>query len=360
VLNALTGNPTSNNVPYTVAGSQHNGGGWFNNGNFPAQVLGRPATWREPGFQFIDSAYLGIGGSLFAMRFADSLGDQWDDDAHWKPDILFDPSDLTFAAPAVNPGGSPITINKVAAVFDGGTNTLVAVGNLPISNPPTIYNRPKLAAELDISSSVPDLYVGTGDVVNPDAPAAEFTSGNYFYAVHDFNDQNYHTNHHGNCHGNHGTQQHGNCLGSNPDGLPLWVVKFPGNEQVVSEPAILSNCIVVATYTPAATSGSGNSSCASAGDTTLYGFHPITGALVNCLFNTLTQSDGGTLPDGGAGSSTTGSATSVIKYKGAGIPSDLVVAGDHVYLQTSNAPPFPVPTSQPPQPGTVRSYRRLK
>jgi hypothetical protein len=364
VLNALTGQPLDPSLPFTQVGSVHQAGNWQNNGNFPAAVLARPATWREPGFSYIDSAYMGIGSQLFAMRFADSLGVQWDDFRHWRPDMLWDPTDAVFAKAATPypDGGTTVVINSVSAVFDGGVNTLNQVGTLPLSAnaAPDILNRPKLGGVLDPTSQVPDLYVGTGDIVNPSAPAAQFSNGNYFYAIHDFNNQNYHLNHHGNCHGNHGN--HNSCVATDPDGLPLWVVKFPGQEQVVSEPVFLSSCIVVATYTPPTNAGAGNALCSAAGDTTLYGFHPLTGALVDCLLITsATAGDGGISADGGSTASTNTTATSVVKCAGCGIPSDLMAVGDNVYFQSSNQPGVQLQKGKPtPEPSVVRSYRRLK
>ncbi len=366
VLNALSGRPIDNSLPFTQVGSLHQAGSWLQGGDFPAAVLARPATWREPGFSYIDSAYLGIGPQLFAMRFADSLGVQWDDFHHWRPDMLWDPTDPVFAKPALPPadGGTTVAINSVniASIYDGGVNTLVQVGTLPLpaNAAPTILNRPKLGGVLDPTSSVPDLYVGTGDIVNPSAPSAEFSNGNYFYAIHDFNNQNYHLNAHGNCHGKHG--QHGNCVAVDPDGLPLWVVKFPGQEQVVSEPVFLSSCIVVATYTPPQNAGAGNALCTAAGDATLYGFHPLTGALVNCLLQTsATAGDGGVSADGGSTATTNTTATSVVKCSGCGIISDLSNIGDNVYFQTSNQSGVQLQRGKPtPLPSIVRSYRRLK
>jgi hypothetical protein len=288
-------------------------------------ILARPAIWRRPGQAYMDSVYVGAGSSLYTMRFAKKIssgGAQWNDKDKWKPDEFFDPTsvrnDRTLSSDDVpvrqvveTPGSPP-------------TYSLTTVKNLPLTpaEAPPILNRPKLAAFRVPSGAVPDLYVGTGDVRSPESPAAEFSNGNYFYAVHDKNEQ---------------------PKGHKNDGVPLWVVKFPGKEQVVSEPAIISGCIVVATYTPPIVS----SGCGQSGDTTLYGFDPLTGDLKACLIYP-------------AGTPWAGTSTPVVKMPGVGIPSDLVVVNDNVYMATSAGGVQRAPVRQTPRAGSVRSYRRIK
>lgn len=321
------------------------GPSWPN--NIARDVLGRPATWRRPNQAFMDSAYIGAGESLYALRFTNAVdadgggGVQSNNSNAWRPDEFFDPTSWRNAsnanAPALDGGGGPIPVNMVALVDagtilpDGGippTYGLAFVKSLPLtsSEAPPIYNRPKLYAAVSPSGSVPDLYVGTGDVANPDNPSLEFRNGNYFYAIHDDNRQ---------------------PNGPHNDGEPLWVVKFPNKEQVVSEPAFLNDCVVVATFTPLSVSGA----CGGAGDTTLYGFDPLTGALRNCL----------KYP---AGSPWGGQNTPVVQLTGVGIPSDLVVVNDHLYLSTGGGATGSglrqVDVSQSPPAGAVRSFRRIR
>lgn len=288
-------------------------------------ILARPATWRRPAQAYMDSAYVGAGQSLYTMRFAKPIssgGGQWDNKDKWKPDEFFDP---TTTRNDKNSSNNDMPVRQVVETPGSPpTYSYTTVKNLPLTSweAPSILNRPKMAALLVTSGAVPDLYVGTGDVRSPESPAAEFSNGNYFYAVHDKNEQPH---------------------GSKNDGVPMWVVKFPDKEQVVSEPAIISGCIVVATYTPPSIA----SGCGQSGDTILYGFHPLTGELTPCL----------TYP---AGTPWAGNSTSVVKMTGVGIPSDLVVVNDNVYMSTSEGGLQRAPVRQVPRAGNVRSYRRIK
>ncbi|MDX2013610.1 MAG: PilC/PilY family type IV pilus protein [Myxococcaceae bacterium] len=307
-------------------------------------IVARPAIHRRPGtnFAFMSSAFVPAGPTLYALRFAKPNGDLEDEGGKWKPDELFDPTSNRnddYATCASPPCGlvqvkrvTQLTAgNPVAVPPEPPTYGLVVEQDLPLASAPPILNRPRLAPVLVQNGSTIDLFVGTGDARTPADPATEFRNGNYFYAVHDFNLQ---------------------PKGSKNDGRALWVVKFPklGTapapeqfEQVVSEPAIISGCVVVATYTTPASSAS----CNLDGDTTLYGFRPIDGELQPCLTFT-------------APSPYAGSNTPVIKMPGAGIPSDLVVINDNVYLSTSKDGLTRAPVRVPPRPGAVRSYRRIK
>ncbi|MBM4778475.1 MAG: hypothetical protein GQE15_12305 [Archangiaceae bacterium] len=312
-------------------------------------VLARPAIHRRPGsnFSFISSAYVMAGESMFAMRFAKADGSMEDDKNKWKPDELFDPTSTRNVSKATcpsppcsevevrqvvetapgNPAALPTPIPPTYALQPATVDTAMG-GKLPLVKAPPIFNRPRIASLLVQSGAYADLLVGTGDVRDPLNPGAEFET-NYFYAVHDFNQQPH---------------------GSNNDGRALWINQFPRigmvgtrYEQVVSEPAVLSGCIVVATFTPPVT----GASCSMEGDTTLYGFSPLTGDLQPCLTYI-------------SPSPYAGQATSVIKMPGVGIPSDLVVINDNVYLSTSRDGLTRAPVRVPPKPGAVRSYRRIK
>ena len=311
------------------------------------EVVARPATHRRPGanFTYLSSAYVAAGETLFAMRFANPSGVQKADDSKWKPDEMFDPSSTrntdaaTCATPPCaavqvrsvfeqtpgNPLAMPTPIPPVYALQNATTGT--TAGKLPLVGPPPIYNRPRVAALLVPSGAQADLLVGTGDVRDPNQPNLGYFRTNYFYAIHDFNQQ---------------------LSGPNNDGRALWVNQFPEvsvnrPEQVVSEPAVITGCVVVATYTlPLAGAG-----CNREGDTTLYGFDPLTGDLKKCLVYS-------------APSPYAGQTTSVLKMNGVGIPSDLVVINDNIYLSTSRDGLMKAPVNVPPRPGAVRSYRRIK
>lgn len=289
----------------------------------PADVVARPAVWQRPNSTYMDSGYIGMGSGLYTSRFAKGLaagGNQHDDHERWRPEVFFEPTSVRNKS---RPDGSPTPVNEVTLVPGSPpTYALSQVDTLPLSSAPTVQNRPKLGAMMLSSGAVPDLYVGTGDTLSPETPGTEFSHGNYFYAVHDQNQQAHDTKN---------------------DGVPMWVVRFPGKEQVVSEPAIISGCIVVATYTPPSVS----TGCGQSGDTTLYGFHPTTGALTNCLV----------YPES---STWAGTSTSVVKLEGVGIPSDLIVVNDNVYMSTSEGGLQRAPVRQLPRAGSVRSYRRLK
>ncbi len=335
VLNALTGNELSHFTKYTEGGTEY---------DILDQVVARPAVHRRPGanFAFINSAYVGAGQGLFAMRLAKADGSLQDDKSKWKPDLLFNPNpSSTDNARAATCSTSPCDVVKIRKVVETAAGNPTAtppvpptyalqddVDLFPGTTKPPIWNRPRLAPILTESNVETDLFVGTGDVRDPGSPGLAFKDGNYFYALHDFNKQ---------------------LGGATLDGKALWVVKFPKKtspdryEQVVSEPALITGCIVVATYT---TPIVGNS-CNQEGDTILYGFNPRTGALQNCLTYL-------------APSPYAGQSTSVIKMAGVGIPSDLVVINDNVYLATSKKGLERAPVRVPPRPGAVRSYRRIK
>ncbi|MCU0696322.1 MAG: PilC/PilY family type IV pilus protein [Myxococcaceae bacterium] len=335
VLNALTGQQIREFSKFDRGPSEF---------DLDVGILARPAVHRRPGsnFAFMSSAFVPAGPTLYAMRFARPNGDVEPDDGKWKPDELFDPTSTRnddYATCASPPCGK-VKVKRVTQLTAGNptatppeppTYGLVDEQDLPLASAPPIFNRPRLAPVLVQNGSTIDLFVGTGDSRTPADPATEFRNGNYFYAVHDFNQQ---------------------PKGARNDGKALWVVKFPkiGTspapeqfEQVVSEPAIISGCVVVATYTTPASSAS----CNLDGDTTLYGFRPIDGELQPCLTFT-------------SPSPYAGQNTPVIKMPGAGIPSDLIVINDNVYLSTSKDGLTRAPVRVPPRPGAVRSYRRIK
>lgn len=300
--------------------------------DFPGDILGRPALFRRPTTPYMTSVFVPASASLYAMRFATPSGAQHNNKNKWKPDELFDPTSTRNTSNANDP--STITKVRKVVVTVPATPTTVAeygltdVQDLPLTpaQAPSIYNRPKVATVFVPGGTEPDLFVGTGDVVDPANPSPEFQNGNYFYAVHDFNQQ---------------------LHSAVNDGKALWVVQFPGKEQVVSEPAIIRGCVIVATYTPPAVSAA----CSVEGDTTLYGFNPVTGALTNCLVSD---------PITVAGVTNPGVPTPVVKLSGVGIPSDLVTVNETLFLQTSVGGLQRAPVSPARLGGGVRSYRRLK
>ncbi|MDP1917036.1 MAG: PilC/PilY family type IV pilus protein [Myxococcales bacterium] len=312
------------------------------------EVVARPAIHRRPGanFTYLSSAFVSAGETLFALRFADTAGVQKADDGKWKPDEVFDPTSARNTDRATC-GTPPCSVVQVRSVFEQTPGDPLAMptpippvyalqnasvgtspgGVLPLLNAPPIFNRPRIAPLLVPSGAQADLLVGTGDVRDPNQPNLALFRTNYFYAIHDFNQQ---------------------LSGPNNDGRALWINQFPEvgvnrPEQVVSEPAVITGCVVVATYTlPLAGAG-----CNREGDTTLYGFDPLSGDLKKCLVYS-------------APSPYAGQTTSVLKMPGVGIPSDLVVINDNIYLSTSRDGLMKAPVSVPPRPGAVRSYRRIK
>jgi hypothetical protein len=333
----VNGNPVlyANMGVYQVGGTQ--------NIAFVDSIISRPATYRRPGSPYMDTGYISAGRTIYATRFAQPSGTQWDSVASWQPDEFFDPAGLRNEKQATNAAVNT-TVNRVVRTYAGNPSNpndppvyqLFADGALPlpVSSAPPILNRAKLGNNL-VASGKPDLYVGTGNTDSPNIPGPIFGDANYFYALHDFNEQ---------------------LHGATNDGRALWVAKFCNGtaglgavgctgtkEQVVSEPALISSCVIVATYTPSAAA-----SCGATGDTTLYGFDAVTGALTRCLVYP-------------PGSPWQGTDTSVLRLTGVGIPSDLVVINDSLYFSASNTPGVSqVGIRQKPRSGAVRSYRRLK
>ncbi len=344
IVNALTGNLIKKFNTFTRGGAS---------GIALGEVIGRPATHRRTGanFTYLSSAYVASGPSLYALRFADAAGAPKSNvqnntsGGDWNPDELFDPTSARNSE--IGCGTSPCGTLQVRKVFlqtAGNLSTTpptppvyalepASVGTqtggfLPLITAPPIYNRPRVASLLVPSGIQSDLLVGTGDARDPNQPELANFRTNYFYAIHDFN------------------KQEG---GSTNDGRAMWINQFPEvspdrPEQVVSEPAVITGCVIVATYTvPLTTAG-----CNRQGDTTLYGFDPLTGNLKNCLVYE------------GPGNPYAGQRTSVLKMGGVGIPSDLVVINDNVYLSTSGNGLMKAPVRVPQRPGAVRSYRRVK
>ncbi|MBE2253921.1 MAG: hypothetical protein IAE78_30610 [Myxococcus sp.] len=337
VVDALRRNVGSDNNPVMVANLwQYQRGGIANN-NLSDTFVARPASYRRAGSPYMDSGYIAGGKTLYAIRFAQPDGTQWNNRSYWQPDEFFDPTSTRNDKQATNAGVNT-PINRVVKTYAGNiadpndppTYALSPDGALPLAVAPPILNRAKLSNSL-VATGKPDLFVGTGNSDTPNSPGVDFKDANYFYAVHDFNDQSH---------------------GALNDGRALWVAKFCNGEgvtctdtkeQIVSEPAVISSCVIVPTYTPFA-----GSSCGGTGSARLYGFNAITGALTSCLV----------FPPG---SPWAGQATSVVELGAVGIPSDLVVINDNLYFTTSNTPGVnQVPVKQNPTPGAVRSYRRLK
>jgi hypothetical protein len=307
------------------------------NQNLPDEVIARPATYRRPGNPYIDTGFFAAGAKLYATRFGRPDGTQWGNVSSWQPDEFFDPTSSRNDKAATSPTTNTV-VNRVSMIYAGNAADpndppryeLQADGALPLASAPPLYNRPKMANVLVPAGGKPDLYVGTGDSDRPTQPAGAFVNENYFYAIHDFNDQT------------HGTVN---------DGRALWVAKFcngalaidscaGAKEMVVSEPAIISSCIVVPTFRP-------DANCSEGGKVRLYGFNLTTGALTPCLVHP-------------PGSPWAGTATPVVEITG-GVPSDLVVINDNLYFTMSGASGMnQVGVRQNPTPGAVRSFRRIK
>ncbi|MDP3232066.1 MAG: PilC/PilY family type IV pilus protein [Myxococcales bacterium] len=347
VVDALRRDEGVSNQPIVHADMWQYQVGATPNNNFSESIVARPASYRRPGSPYMDTGYVAAGNTLYASRFAQPNGTQWNTRAQWEPDTLFDPTSVRNDKQATSPAINTV-VNRVVQYHPGNPADpldpplyrLDADGTLPLSSAPPILNRPRVGNVL-IASGKPDLFVGTGNIDTPNAPGPAFADANYFYAIHDFNDQ-FHAG--------------GVGGGGQNDGRALWVSKFCNGqagvgsvdctntrEQVVSEPALISSCIIVATYTP-----SSASSCGSTGDTTLYGFNALTGALTSCLIYP-------------PGSPWQGTTTPAIRLNGVGIPSDLVVINDNLYFTASNSPGInQVGVRHTPRPGAIRSYRRLK
>ena len=82
------------------------------------------------------------------------------------------------------------------------------------------------------------------------------------------------------------------------------------------------------------------------GDTTLYCFDPLSGALANCLIY--------------MSGPYAGRNTAVVHMGSVGIPSDLLVVNNNMYFATSTGGLTRQTIRQTPPAGDVRSYRRLR
>mgnify|MGYP001187258696 CR=1 FL=1 len=304
---------------------------------------GRPAMFRRPANPYLDTVVIGgKTGSLYEMRFANTSAAQQDNDSFWTPSRFFDPEDpndapstLGVATPIQTivrtpawdapPGMTPPSYTLSNANAACGTPSICPVATvttlpLPGGTAPPIYNRPKVGTVVDGSGNLGDYYVGTGDVENPGTPA---WNTNYIYALHDKNEQL-------------SSGQH--------DGVPLWVVRLPHrNEQIVSEPVLVSGALVVATYIPPTAS----SSCALAGDTVLYSFDPKGGTLVPTLITPANQPGAGT-------------KTAVVKLDNFGIPSDLVAYKGNIAVNGSQGGITTLGFQPPTKGGDIRSFRRIR
>jgi hypothetical protein len=290
------------------------------------QLPARPATFRRPAAAFMDSATAGgIDGVLYVARFADANGNQYGNASSWTPGPFFDPTNasdknnvLGVATPIMTVVTLPTTPPTYALVP-------VTTGDLTLpltTGAPPLYNQPKVAALYDGTGNTGDYFIGTGDALNPSTPSVHT---NYFYAIHDRDQQ-----------------------GGSDDGQPLWVVRFPNyDEQVVSTPAIISGAVIVATYVPPG----GGAQCSLNGDTYLYAFDPVSGALTPAL---VTSQPNPNNPNGPP------QTTSVMKLTNVGIPSDLLVVGDTLYMSTSNGGIMSTPVKPKPTGGDIRSFRRLR
>jgi hypothetical protein len=305
-------------------------------------VQTRPAVYRTPNSEYLFSAYLPeTNGVMYAMRFAQAnfngagLPVPETDMNNWEPLEFWTPYDTirghksikntvgAFTRVAEDTSTVPPTYTQVQPSTTTGFDSNYASDSLPFSQSSKqwkpLTNRPKTVAVLDPQARLPDLFFGTGTTY-PDTNDA-VAKFNFFMGLHDSNTR---------------------ITNENP-GLFMWGSYFIGaTEQVVSEPALISGCIIVATFTPAVT----NTSCNAQGDTTLYGFNPADGTLQSCLSYTA-----------GAGA---GVKTPVLKMPGVGIPSDLLVVGDTLFFATSNGGLQTEKVVVSPATSGVRSFRRLR
>jgi hypothetical protein len=303
--------------------------------------IARPAIHRPPNEAHLFATYVpAVGGNMYAVRFMNSDLSLRTDPDDWMPQVLWDPSSDRNNRDV---NGNRAVITQVAVDPDAGTNPpgwkLIDPSSVttfpysdsqfpfPVNQVRPLLNRPKVVPVLDSAGKLPDLFFGTGNTLNPQAPgsdpSAKLANWNYFVAVHDTS----------------------NRTESQNAGRLMWAHYFlDSNEQVVSEPAVISGGVIVATYLPALTNS--DAGCDTNGETTLYCFDPQDGHLTNCLVY--------------MSGSYAGRNTSVLHLGQVGIPSDLLVVNNNLYFATSVGGLMQQSIQQTPPAGDVRSYRRLR
>jgi len=197
------------------------------------------------------------GASVDRVFFNDTEGKIWrmkttsPNIVNWSPGTtpFFDPVSTTVVCQTNGFG-------VVAPILDATTGNPLTAGTttLPLSRPrPTIYNRPALG--LDSAGNL-IVYVGTGDTNNPNNTGTY----DYFYAVTDLDT--------------------GSC------GVPLFVLGFPQNEKVLSDPAFLDNNVLITTYAPPVV---GPAACNDAGKGYLYSFDAFSGVPTKTILDPITN-----------------------------------------------------------------------
>lgn len=330
VLNAATGQSVAGASPPTSSGASSANGippfVTYSTGGtssaIPGDVQSAIGQYRQPNNPYLYAAYVPVStGELLIMRFTNANGEPRATSADWEPSLFWSPTaQQTIYASATAAGNSTAAITRVT-VTDAGSAT-----NLPtyeLAKPSTtvtsasdttdfrdfgadafpmnvqttkfgmktLLNRPTISAIIDGSGKLPDLFVGTGDLEATSAANRNYKF-NYFVAIHDTG-----------------------ANSTDASGAYMWGHYFiDSTEQVVSQPLITPQCIIVATYLPPVPVA-GLANCAPMGSTRLYGFDVVTGALVDCL------------QYAGVLTGLNGKSTSVLTLSGSGPPSNVVSIG---------------------------------
>jgi hypothetical protein len=209
-------------------------------------VAARPTLYRPGDGAMVDRVFFNdTEGKIWRMKTTTPTI------ANWSPGTtpFFDP---VSASPVCEING----LGAVTPILDAISGNPLTTGTttLPLARPrPTIYNRPAIG--LDPSGNV-IIYVGTGDTNNPNNTG----TNDYFYAITDLDN--------------------GSC------GRPLFVLGFPQNEKVLSDPAFLQNNVIITTYVPPLT---GPAACNDAGKGYIYSFDALTGVPTATLLDPITN-----------------------------------------------------------------------
>jgi len=197
------------------------------------------------------------GSSVDRVFFNDTEGKIWRMKTTSPSIVNWSPGTTPFFDPASSTTTCQVNgLGVVTPILDATTGLPLTAGTttLPLARPrPTIYNRPAIG--LDLSGNVV-VYVGTGDSNNPNNTGTQ----DYFYAVGDLDN--------------------GSC------GQPMFILGFPQNEKVLSDPAFLDNNILITTYAPPAT---GVAACNDAGKGYLYSFDAFSGTPSATILDPITN-----------------------------------------------------------------------
>ncbi|MGQ0507532.1 MAG: pilus assembly protein [Myxococcaceae bacterium] len=219
-------------------------------------VVARPAVTRVGETSRAELAFTGdIQGRISRQSFSSNVI------SDWAPARFFDPS-ASACATDVNstPGGTPI----YDADADSSLPSVSSVDRLPFASagdPRAIYQRATLGKDREGRVNV---YVGTGDAVNPlfndTSSTPTVRSYEYFYALRD----------------NNSSSTNLDC-----GGAPLWVKRFKRGQKVLSEATLAGRAVIIPTYVPS------SNPCTNVGDTVLYAFDRTSGVPV-AVFETVT------------------------------------------------------------------------